>query len=101
MKPMKPIKLTREPSAISAQSAEKGDHPMKPMKPIKLTRKPSAISAQSADPRPMQKHHKVVAVTEQQQTITLPIKGMTCASCVSHVQRALDKIPSRMPRMDK
>ena len=31
-------------------------------------------------------------MTEQQQTITLPIKGMTCASCVSHVQRALDKV---------
>ncbi len=24
--------------------------------------------------------------------ITLPIKGMTCASCVSHVQRALSQI---------
>ena len=31
-------------------------------------------------------------MTEQQQTITLPIKGMTCASCVSHVQRALDNV---------
>jgi len=27
------------------------------------------------------------------ETITLPIGGMTCASCSAHVQRALSKVP--------
>jgi Cu+-exporting ATPase len=31
-------------------------------------------------------------MSDRQQTVTLPIRGMTCASCVSHVQRALDKV---------
>lgn len=30
--------------------------------------------------------------TEEQKTLTLPIRGMTCASCVAHVQRALDNV---------
>jgi len=31
-------------------------------------------------------------MSEERQSITLPIRGMTCASCVSHVQRALNKM---------
>jgi Cu+-exporting ATPase len=31
-------------------------------------------------------------MSEEHQSITLPIRGMTCASCVSHVQRALNKM---------
>ncbi|HUW08380.1 MAG TPA: heavy metal translocating P-type ATPase, partial [Anaerolineae bacterium] len=31
-------------------------------------------------------------MSEERQSITLPIRGMTCASCVSHVQRALGKM---------
>ena len=27
------------------------------------------------------------------ETVTLPIGGMTCASCVAHVERALSKVP--------
>ena len=32
-------------------------------------------------------------MTEQKQTIALPVEGMTCASCVSHVQKALESVP--------
>ena len=31
--------------------------------------------------------------TQTKEHITLPIKGMTCASCVSHVTRALEDVP--------
>ena len=31
--------------------------------------------------------------TETKNQITIPIKGMTCASCVSHVERALQGVP--------
>jgi Cu+-exporting ATPase len=31
-------------------------------------------------------------VTEQLQSVTLPVEGMTCASCVSHVQKALQDV---------
>jgi Cu+-exporting ATPase len=31
-------------------------------------------------------------MTEEKQTITMPIEGMTCASCVAHVQRGLKKV---------
>jgi len=31
-------------------------------------------------------------VTEKRQTIALPIEGMTCASCVAHVQRGLEGV---------
>ena len=31
-------------------------------------------------------------MTEEKQTITMPIEGMTCASCVAHVQRGLKEV---------
>ncbi len=31
-------------------------------------------------------------MTSEQKTITLPVQGMTCASCVSHVQKALEEV---------
>src|SRR3989304_3172131 len=33
------------------------------------------------------------AITMTTQSITLPISGMTCASCVSHVETALKEVP--------
>ena len=30
--------------------------------------------------------------TETREKISIPIKGMTCASCVSHVQNALEEV---------
>jgi Cu+-exporting ATPase len=34
-----------------------------------------------------------VAAAAERQTLTLPIEGMTCASCVARVERALTKVP--------
>ena len=31
--------------------------------------------------------------TKQEKKIALPITGMTCASCVGHVEKALAKVP--------
>src|SRR3972149_5173315 len=36
---------------------------------------------------------KVDEMSGPTQTLTLPIEGMTCASCVSHVQQALASLP--------
>ena len=30
--------------------------------------------------------------TETREKISIPIKGMTCASCVTHVQHALEEV---------
>jgi len=30
---------------------------------------------------------------EGKQQVTIPVKGMTCASCVARVERALKKVP--------
>lgn len=32
-------------------------------------------------------------MSEPTQTLTLPIEGMTCSSCISHVQQALAGLP--------
>ncbi|RLC57924.1 MAG: hypothetical protein DRI80_14425, partial [Chloroflexota bacterium] len=31
-------------------------------------------------------------MTEEKRTLTLPIEGMTCASCVAHVQQGLKEV---------
>ncbi len=35
----------------------------------------------------------MATTTKQEQKVTIPVEGMTCASCVAHVEHALSEIP--------
>jgi Cu+-exporting ATPase len=51
------------------------------------------LSARSVSASPIDFGRKVDEMAELAHTLTLPIEGMTCSSCVSHVQEALAALP--------